>query len=160
GDSIEENLTRIRSHGAGEHLNEGALPGAVFSAERVDLSGANFQVDITERPNSRIVLHDPAQQHARRFRRVGSGHGHDRTVPLCAEGLGTGPHTEGRRRAGLFSGAGRILVFLGTLPRLGSALAFLARGVFVGNRYGTTSSSVSTGSKVMSAFTSAGSSMR
>ena len=83
--AVEEDLALGRLVGAGEHLDERRLAGAVLAQQAVDLAGPDLQVDAVERPGSRELLHDAAHLQQRRvFRSVCTDHGQERRTTSVA----------------------------------------------------------------------------
>ena len=60
--------------GAGEHLDQGGLAGAVLAEQAVHLAGPDLQVDAVQRPHARELLTMPricSSRGCRRRRRLG-----------------------------------------------------------------------------------------
>ena len=75
GRPFPEHLAGVDAVGAGEHLDERRLAGAVLPEQAVHLAGAHREVDAVQGPDTRDLLDDPAhrQQGGLGVRRVGSG---------------------------------------------------------------------------------------
>src|SRR5690606_6285197 len=71
--AVKQDRARVGLIDAGDNLHQGRLAGAILAHQRVDLAGADVEIDITERLDTGEALADSAQGEDRLVTRLARG---------------------------------------------------------------------------------------